>query len=735
MFKKLLFLLVAQCALTTLSAQVIKIRDARAQALGATVTIRGIATNGAELGQTIRYMQDSTAGLAIFYTNATQPTFAAVKRGDSLEVTGVLKDFNGLLEIDPITTFRVINSNNPITPLSITAAGMAETNESELVRLTNGTFTGTGGTFAGNTNYTFVVGGTNVQVRVQTGSVLIGRNIPTQAIDLQGIVSDFRGTYQLLPRDSADLIFQGIAITTPVSVTNQTQTGLTLNWQSSIAGNSTVAWGTSPTALSNRATVAGARTSHSIPLSNLSAATVIYARVVSAAANGSMDSTAVRAYITNSNSTGETRVYFNRSVDASVRTGNNMPAETNGGRCESELVNRILQAKSTIDVAMYSSSSTTIRDALKQAAGRGVRVRYLADRTAQNNIFNDTTGLGFRFQRSANQDLMHNKFMVFDADSVNSSWVMTGAMNNTIGQIYEDPNNMVMIQDQSLARIYRLEFNELWGSDTAIPNTTNAKAGAAKADNTPHELILRNNRPMEVYFSPSDRTSTAIIEAINSANSDLQLGLMIFTYFDLGTVANNAKRRGVDTRGIVNWDTAGASSQPNFLIRGGTPIRFWSGNAVFHHKYAIIDAKNTASDPIVVTGSHNWTNSAEVRNDENTIIIHDPAVANIFLQEFEARWKEAPVSTDDVEIEGLETQVFPNPAREFFNVSIKNTTPKDVNLTLFNSSGQPLESRILRQFAGETTQNYPLSNVAAGTYFLHFSVDGKVKTVAVQVVK
>jgi phosphatidylserine/phosphatidylglycerophosphate/cardiolipin synthase-like enzyme len=44
---------------------------------------------------------------------------------------------------------------------------------------------------------------------------------------------------------------------------------------------------------------------------------------------------------------------------------------------------------------------------------------------------------------------------------------------------------------------------------------------------------------------------------------------------------------------------------------------------------------------IVVTGSYNLTRSAEVQNDENTLIIHDGYIANIFLKEFEWIYEEA----------------------------------------------------------------------------------------------
>jgi phosphatidylserine/phosphatidylglycerophosphate/cardiolipin synthase-like enzyme len=54
-----------------------------------------------------------------------------------------------------------------------------------------------------------------------------------------------------------------------------------------------------------------------------------------------------------------------------------------------------------------------------------------------------------------------------------------------------------------------------------------------------------------------------------------------------------------------------------------------------HHKIMIIDQK------IVVTGSYNLTRSAEVQNDENTLIIHDEKIASVFLNEFEWIFEDA----------------------------------------------------------------------------------------------
>jgi len=76
------------------------------------------------------------------------------------------------------------------------------------------------------------------------------------------------------------------------------------------------------------------------------------------------------------------------------------------------------------------------------------------------------------------------------------------------------------------------------------------------------------------------------------------------------------------------------------MIADGIPVKKDSVSGLLHHKYLIIDEDQPWSDPIVVTGSANWTNATDVSggNDENTVIIHDANLANEFYQEFRARY-------------------------------------------------------------------------------------------------
>ena len=122
------------------------ISSARLQPLGSSVTVTGVVTNGNELG-VIRHMQDLTAAIAL-YDPSTNNYLANVNRGDSLTITGILADYNGLLEIFVTGNPTIHSSNsNYIAPQIITPAQIGEATESELVQIDNAVFVSAGSLF------------------------------------------------------------------------------------------------------------------------------------------------------------------------------------------------------------------------------------------------------------------------------------------------------------------------------------------------------------------------------------------------------------------------------------------------------------------------------------------------------------------------------------------------------------------------------------------------------------
>ncbi len=186
----------------SLFAQVIAIADARALPTGSVVKVRGIVTNGPELGK-IRYLQDGTAGIAAYPGNGSQPGFeSAVTIGDSIEVTGTTTNFQGLLEITPITSYSVISSGNVVpAPQTIAVQDLSGDLESQLIQLSCVTFDDAGGNFSSSGTY-FVsdTDGNTAEVYLRSNHPLLGTFIPADPVQLTGIVSSFsaRNYYRVL---------------------------------------------------------------------------------------------------------------------------------------------------------------------------------------------------------------------------------------------------------------------------------------------------------------------------------------------------------------------------------------------------------------------------------------------------------------------------------------------------------------------------------------------------------
>ena len=279
-------------------------------------------------------------------------------------------------------------------------------------------------------------------------------------------------------------------------------------------------------------------------------------------------------------------------------------------------------AQNTLDICVYNASDATIATAINDAFNRGVQVRYIADDDVTNSMLNSLDpSIPIVTRDPSPSGIMHNKFIIIDVNSVNNSWVMGGSTNWTNpSNLFNDYNNLVFIQDQSLARAYTLEFEEMWSGTF----------GHYKEDNTPHVFNV-NGIEIELYFSPSDQTTTKIINFINDVDYTLEFGLLSFTKNDIGdaTVDKNSEF-GVNIRGIIEQQNVNGSEYDK-LLTNGVAVRSHTGvTHQFHHKYAIADANILGSNPSVLTGSHNWSANAENNSDENTLIIHDATIANIY---------------------------------------------------------------------------------------------------------
>ncbi len=255
---------------------------------------------------------------------------------------------------------------------------------------------------------------------------------------------------------------------------------------------------------------------------------------------------------------------------------------------------------------------------------------------------------------SKGSGLMHHKFMVIDRQIVitgSANWTLSGMVGDfanpqTLGNV----NHLLKIDNTQLANLFTTEFNLMWGD-----GNTNSKFGLQKDWRSP-KTITDNNTTITVQFAPTsatldwqDSTSGLISRAIATATDSIDLALFVFSEQQLADLLQQKSQQGIkiqalfdpgfafryysealDLMGVAlkNRCTYEANNNPwqQPITSVGIP-QLATGDKL-HHKFALID------NQIIITGSQNWSPSANTKNDETVLIIDNDLVARHFQQEF-----------------------------------------------------------------------------------------------------
>ena len=292
-------------------------------------------------------------------------------------------------------------------------------------------------------------------------------------------------------------------------------------------------------------------------------------------------------------------------------------ADSLRGGPDARLAEAIDAARYSVDVAIYHLNLWSVRDALLRAADRGVRVRVVVE---SDGIFDpevqDLVQAGIPVLGDRREPLMHHKFTVVDDIEV---W--TGSMNYSVGAAYRDNNILLRLRNRAVAENYRREFDEMFIDDLF---------GPLSSPDTPHPRVTIGATTVETYFAPDDGVARRLIELIAGARSEVDVLAFTFTSDPLAEALLQAADRGVRVRGVFERDQAeAAGSDVRRLQQAGLDVRLDNRDGNLHHKLLLIDGR------IVATGSYNFTRSAEQANDENLIILDDPAAAALVQAEFQ----------------------------------------------------------------------------------------------------
>ena len=281
-------------------------------------------------------------------------------------------------------------------------------------------------------------------------------------------------------------------------------------------------------------------------------------------------------------------------------------------------------AKLSIDVAAYSLSLNSIRFALINAHQRGVTVRVVME--SENMDRSDPQALieaGIPVIGDNMDGLMHDKFMVIDRAEV---WL--GSMNFTDSGAYDDNNHLFRVFSTRMAENYTVEFEEMFNEGLFGENVRAA---------TPHTELTIDFTVVNTYFSPDDGVLSALAPVVNSAEDSIYFLAFSFTSNDLGDIVRVKDAAGLTVRGVMDEEQVRSNQGTEYdpFQQAGLDVRIDGIEGQMHHKVFIVD------ESIVVLGSYNFSQAAELRNDENVLIIYNEAIAQQFMLEFERVWEQS----------------------------------------------------------------------------------------------
>jgi phosphatidylserine/phosphatidylglycerophosphate/cardiolipin synthase-like enzyme len=209
--------------------------------------------------------------------------------------------------------------------------------------------------------------------------------------------------------------------------------------------------------------------------------------------------------------------------------------------------------------------------------------------------------------------LMHNKMIIVDGQTL-----VMGSWNISYNDTFRNNNNILVITAPVLVANYQAKFEDLFAGNFGTHSTTGALTPVTDIDG----VSVAN------YFSPDDEVMSKLAALMGVAQHSIRFYAFTYTHADLANAMIERFNAGVDVQGII--ENRGASQGALVpLACAKVPVKVDGNKYTMHHKVIVID------DHIVITGSFNFTKSADNINDDNVLIIDDAVTAQFFLEEFD----------------------------------------------------------------------------------------------------
>ena len=221
--------------------------------------------------------------------------------------------------------------------------------------------------------------------------------------------------------------------------------------------------------------------------------------------------------------------------------------------------------------------------------------------------------------------IMHDKFFIVDG-----RFLWTGSTNvSDSGTGGYNANLVTVVDSKILAGWYTEEFEQMY-----LHNRYHGRKPKPRGQ----KKVSLPDAELEVYFSPQESPiSSRLRPIIRGAKDRIDIAVFFLTHKHIVADLIDAYRRGVRVRVIL--DATGATNgytKHELLLAAGIAVKVENWGGKMHMKSAVVDGET------VITGSMNWTSSGDTKNDENTIIVHSPALAKQYETFFEKLWNDIP---------------------------------------------------------------------------------------------
>jgi phosphatidylserine/phosphatidylglycerophosphate/cardiolipin synthase-like enzyme len=304
------------------------------------------------------------------------------------------------------------------------------------------------------------------------------------------------------------------------------------------------------------------------------------------------------------------------------------PPDNLGHGIDQYVLSAIDSATQSIDVTSFEFNLPSLVNSLANASRRGVKVRVVYD-GANGNLELNNAASGYKpfntieilaaahvalVDGGRDAGLMHDKMVIVDGATL-----FVGSWNLAYNDTYRNNNNLLKISNPKLVANYQAKFNELFVAQ---------RFGVKARVKIPNPSVLSDGISVETYMAPEDDVMAKLVQSVQGARKSIHYMIYTFTHPDLANALITQAKAGVQVEGVIEERYAPQGVLAD-LYCAKTAVKTDGNPYNLHHKVIIIDGET------VVTGSFNFTKAADTTNDENVLVIHSPALAALYEQEYQ----------------------------------------------------------------------------------------------------